>query len=122
MQVVGWKRLTAAYAVLIAALSVWPFSSDVARIIGPLDKLLHVCEYALLAWCLVQALRSPTRPGVRLFAAAFLLSTAYGALLEVVQGWLPYRSAEGGDLIANAAGAGLGALAAGLMGRDSVRS
>ena len=88
---------------------------------GPLDKLVHLCEYALFAWCLVQAMRSPTRPdihpapqgGVHLLATAFLLSACYGALLEAVQGWLPYRRAEGWDLVANAAGAGMGALITG---------
>lgn len=107
---------------VIAALAVWPFSADAARLIGPLDKLLHLCEYALFAWCLVQAMftppfragQAPARPAMSLLATAFLLSTGYGALLEAVQSWLPYRRAEGWDLLANASGAGLGALIAGL--------
>lgn len=105
---------------VIAALSVWPFSAETARVIGPLDKLLHLCEYALFAWCLIQAMftpplragQAPARPGLPLLATAFLISGCYGALLEAVQGWLPYRRAEGWDLLANAAGAGLGALIA----------
>lgn len=94
----------------------WPFSDDAARAIGPLDKPIHLCEYALFAWCLVQAMfapsfragEAPARPGLPLLARAFLISVCYGALLEAVQGWLPYRHAEGWDLVANAVGAGLG--------------
>lgn len=102
---------------LVAVVSVWPFSADTARAVGPLDKLIHVCEYALLAWCLVQAMvsppsgagQAPARPHLSLLATAVLISTGYGALLEAVQGWLPYRYADGWDLVANSAGAGMGA-------------
>lgn len=72
-----------------------------------LDKLLHVCEYALFAWCLVRAARASGIPRSRTLALAFLLSTGYGMLLEALQAWLPYRAAEWGDLLANSVGTGL---------------
>jgi len=73
-----------------------------------LDKLLHLCEYLLLAWCLRQACRASGVSRARILAIAFLLSTGYGLLLEGVQAWLPYREAEGMDLVANTVGAALG--------------
>ena len=38
------------------------------------------------------------------------MATAYGALIEGVQAFIPWRSAEGLDLLANAVGAALGVL------------
>ncbi|MBI3088189.1 MAG: VanZ family protein [Candidatus Omnitrophica bacterium] len=80
-----------------------------AKAAGPpwLDKLLHVCEYALFAWCLVRAARASGMPRSRTLALAFVLSVGYGMLLEGLQAWLPYRAAEWGDLAANLIGTGL---------------
>lgn len=109
-QVGGWQQLTAGYAVLIAVLAVWPFSPETSRVIGPLDKLLHLCEYLLFAWCLVQTGMIRGLGRAQACAMAFIVSVGYGAFLEGVQAWLPYRQAEWGDLTANTAGAGLGFL------------
>lgn len=84
--------------------------------IGPLpkiphvatDKLLHAVAFAGLAGLIAFALpevRDRRRQG---FAAG--VSTAVGALLELVQSALPYRSADVLDLLADAVGAVLGAL------------
>ena len=110
-------------AAVIFLLSVWPVPPAAARAIGPLDKLIHVCEYALLAWCLVHALvgippdadtssaawNVPPRSHSHIsLATVFLLSTGYGALLEAVQSVLPYRSGDWRDAVANAVGAVIG--------------
>ncbi|MBI4323063.1 MAG: VanZ family protein [Candidatus Omnitrophica bacterium] len=91
-------------------LAVWPFSPETSRALGPLDKLLHLCEYLLFAWCLVQTGMASGLRRTRACAMAFVVSVGYGALLEGVQAWLPYRRAEWGDLMADTAGAGLGFL------------
>lgn len=105
-QVVGWWQLTTVYAFLIAVLSVIPTKA------GPpipfLDKCLHLCEYLLLAWCIVQAARASGFPLPKIRAVAWLLSVGWGAMLEGVQSFLPYRQAEWLDVIANAIGSGLG--------------
>ena len=105
---VGWQQLTAAYAVLIAVLAVWPFSPQISRALGPLDKLLHLCEYLLLAWCVVQAARASGWPRGKALALAFLFPTGFGVFLEGVQSFLPYRSAELWDVAANTVGTVLG--------------
>lgn len=79
-----------------------------------LDKLVHLCEYLLFAWILVQAL-PPTglvgRQAVREYLWwAWIYATSYGLLIEVIQAMLPWRSAELADAAANAIGAALGVL------------
>ncbi len=72
------------------------------------DKLLHAlcfCGLTLLVeWGLVGG-----RPAVRA-SLGVGVSAGVGALLELVQSALPHRSAEWADLVADALGAGLGAL------------
>ncbi|MBI2885498.1 MAG: VanZ family protein [Candidatus Omnitrophica bacterium] len=89
----------------MAALAVWPPQPGVS--VGRLDKFLHLCEYLLFAWCLCRALRSS---GVPRGWAAWGAASGYGALLEIVQAFLPYRSAEWGDAAANALGAAIGVI------------
>ena len=74
----------------------------------PLDKLIHLCEYLFLAWCVVQAARTSGFPRTKTLTVAFLLPTSLGVLLEGVQYFLPYRSAELLDAAANTMGTGLG--------------
>ncbi|HET6604685.1 MAG TPA: VanZ family protein [Xanthomonadaceae bacterium] len=71
------------------------------------DKLYHVLGYALLAGWYVQLYER----GAGLIQALLAL-LALGLVLEAVQALLPWRSAEAGDALANAAGVGLGGLLA----------
>lgn len=85
--------------------------------IGPLpkiphlamDKLLHAGAFAGLAGLIAFAL--PELPPRRRQLVSAGASSALGALLELVQSALPYRSAELLDLVADTLGAVLGALA-----------
>jgi VanZ family protein len=72
------------------------------------DKCLHLGEYLLLAWLLVRALRvsQVLQPSYVLWA--WIYTTSYGLLIEVIQAMLPWRSAELGDAAANTLGAALG--------------
>ena len=76
----------------------------------PLDKLVHLCEYWLFAWLLVQAGHASGFARVRVLAVALLLSFSYGLLLESVQTVLPYRHGEWGDVAANALGSVMGVM------------
>ena len=101
-----WWAVTGGYAVAIAVLAVLPPTPGIS--VGYLDKLAHLCEYALFAWCLRRAAHASafSRSSELLLALGF--SIAYGALLEGIQGVLGYRSAEWGDVIANTVGAVIG--------------
>jgi VanZ family protein len=74
----------------------------------PSDKILHIACFfgleVLIEWAL------PELVGRKRRLLAIGLSVGLGALLELVQAALPYRSAEFLDLAADALGACLGAL------------
>jgi len=71
---------------------------------GHLDKVAHLCEYLLFAWLIMQALSMNAHLRMR----AWLYATGYGLFMELIQSWLPWRSAELGDALANALGAAVG--------------
>lgn len=78
------------------------------------DKLLHASEYAVLAALLLAALRGV---GVRPVAAvvlAVLVASAYGASDEFHQSFVPNRTADVLDWVADTLGALAGAIAAAL--------
>jgi VanZ family protein len=64
------------------------------------DKLGHLAGYALLMFWFAQLY---ARRAV--WAAGFI---AMGIMLELLQGWLGYRSLEGYDMLANTGGVLLG--------------
>ncbi len=98
-----------AYAALVLALSVLP--GDVGPKIPHLDKVLHLCEYALFAWLLTRAIRATASPphASSYVLWAWLYATSYGLLMEVIQRLVPWRSADLMDAVMNTLGAALGA-------------
>ena len=76
--------------------------------VSHLDKVVHLCEYLVFAWLLVQGVRASRMPEPEYRLLAWIYATSYGLLIELVQALLPWRSAEWGDVIANACGAALG--------------
>ena len=101
-----WRVVTAAYAAGIFVVSVIPVSPKLAP--GQLDKVAHLCEYLLLAWMLAQLFRLQRHP--RALWAAWWWATGYGALIEVVQIMIPWRSGDIIDGLTNALGAALGVI------------
>ncbi|MBI3996263.1 MAG: VanZ family protein [Candidatus Omnitrophica bacterium] len=73
-----------------------------------LDKVVHLCEYLLFAWILVQAVRASRMPERDYLWWAWIYATSYGVLMELVQLMVPWRSAEWLDVVANTAGAAIG--------------
>lgn len=63
------------------------------------DKLLHFTGFAVLG-----LLADFSLPGTAYWRRLLPLLLLYGALIEVVQGFLPYRSADLLDFLADAAG------------------
>ncbi len=100
----------AAYAGLIFVVSVMPIAAGPS--VPHLDKVVHLCEYLLFAWLLMQAL-PPTRvvggQTVRQYRMwAWLYATSYGLLMELIQAMVPWRSAELMDAVMNGVGAWCG--------------
>ena len=71
------------------------------------DKVIHFIAFGLFVVLLRRALRylRPEWSAVQQLRSAALLSSLLGALLEVWQSFLPTRSAEGLDLLADVLGA-----------------
>ena len=94
---------------------VWPlafaalifFASSRSRVVGPhfqnSDKLVHFAAYGLLATLICRQW-----PGWRGAGWALLLASAYGASDEWHQSFVPGRSSDVFDWVADTAGAALG--------------
>jgi VanZ family protein len=80
----------------------------------------HFLEYAALAFMLPLALRG-WRPGRRVFLTAWAWCVGLGLAIELLQLALPYRSAQAGDALVNAAGAAFGVLLVSWAGRARER-
>jgi VanZ family protein len=82
------------------------------------DKPLHWLAYLGLAVVVVRALAGglPRRVGLGIAATALLITIGYGATDEVHQLYVPGRSGDANDLIADAAGAVAGTVACWLWG------
>ena len=99
--------ITAAYAALLAALSLLPSGTGLlsgwdTAISATLQNLLHVPAYAALVALIAWALGRPTLPWLGLVALA---CCAFGGLLECAQAMIPGRFGSVTDMLLNVAGA-----------------
>lgn len=88
------------------------FAIDVPQARFPYrDKVVHVFEYGALGLLFARACFAtwPTRAPARLVAVAVLLTTTFGVGDEVHQSFVPGRSADLVDALADLVGACLGA-------------
>ena len=99
-------------AVYMAAIFYVSSLSDVSLPGGVSDVSLHSLAYLGLAVVVVRALAGgvPRRIGPGVVLGALLITVAYGASDEVHQMFVPGRSAEWRDLLADAAGALIGTI------------
>src|SRR5258706_1153689 len=119
------RYLFVAYALLVVYASLHPLSgwratglppfafltAPLPRSILAFDVVANVIGYVPLGFLAVLA-AYPWLRRRRALASAFALSVSLSFVLESLQGYLPTRSASNLDLLANAAGGSLGALAA----------
>ncbi|WP_410765674.1 VanZ family protein [Haloferax sp. DFSO60] len=99
-----------ALAVFVASVVNPPGGSQEMATTGPFglvgaDKWLHAIGYTILSAGVASALDAQTR---RLLLVSAGIAVVYGAGIEVVQGFLPYRSFSLADFVANGVGAALG--------------
>ena len=97
----------AAYAVLVFITSVIPIDARLAP--GRVDKVAHFCEYLLFAWLFLRALRATASAPSPQALIAWAAATGFGMMIELIQAWLPWRSAELADAAMDALGAAFGA-------------
>ena len=91
-------------AILAGAIApaILPWLLDGSGGLPNVDKWMHGVAFALLAiWFTGQYARSS-------YGRVAIMLLAYGLLIEVVQTFVPYRTAEWADLAADAIGIGVG--------------
>jgi len=93
------------YLATVLGATLAPLSSDAYTVVSGLDKLVHVALFGGVAILLCWNLNSISPQKTMLVV---LLTTAFAAVIELVQGQLWYRSGDYGDLLAGALGALLG--------------
>ncbi|MCO5168938.1 MAG: VanZ family protein [Planctomycetes bacterium] len=108
-RIMAWG-LAAGWAALIFVASSIPRGAGVPLPGAGTDKVVHAGVFAVLGALLALALRAEGLRRWRAAGAAALLGLAYGALDEVHQAFTPGRSMDAEDVVADAAGAALGAL------------
>jgi VanZ family protein len=98
-----WPALGSALGILV--LGSLPMATPGAQ--RHSDKLLHALGFGVFAWLTVRAVRAhwPAAGRRGALLAGFAASAGLGALLELWQALLPYRSAELLDFVADALGA-----------------
>ncbi|MBU1121525.1 MAG: VanZ family protein [Candidatus Omnitrophota bacterium] len=101
-------RVLGVYTFFIVLLSVFPFKEGSEVGIAFLDKIVHFCMYAGLAFLVVNTffLKKRRRFKMSAFFYVFLL----GVALEFVQVFLPYRGFELADIGCNFLGGLIGVL------------
>ena len=128
------RRLTLGWAAAILVFALLPTHAALGATVGERETLTtqvgHFIEFAVLAalglwWMGARTQRAGDegtrgRAGARPAGAAaslrsvvgvWAMTVALGALIEVLQAPIPYRSAQVGDLVMDAAGAAAGLLA-----------
>ena len=99
---VGWASL------ILIATSI-PIPSALASTApSGADKLVHVTMYGVLAWLTARAFDLPV---MRAAIVAFAVVATFGALDEWHQRFVPGRTTDAADLVADIVGAGVGAIA-----------
>jgi len=107
-----FAKLAAAWALLIFGLSSIPGASFPASKLFSYDKLLHAGVYSVLGGlCFLALRRSSSQKSSVLVLAATALSTLYGMTDEFHQSFVPGRSPDVRDVLADCVGGFVGALA-----------
>jgi VanZ family protein len=88
------------YVILVAFLSLTAEGPELDE--GD-DKWAHYAAYMVMA---LLGMPMPRTPGARAAMAVFVMTI--GAALEVMQGWVPVRTPDPWDAVANVAGASMG--------------
>ncbi len=97
--------VTLSYMCVLFILSSIPGGRENGPLVSPtVADVLHVPAYGLLALLWIVTLRGHGMTERQSMCAAFLLASAYGALTELNQVWIPGRFPSAFDVMFNVAG------------------
>lgn len=107
-------RLALVWAGVVLVFALVPTHEVLSGTVGDRETLTtqagHFAEAAILAWLAASWAIGRGGSAWRAAVVAWAVAVLYGALIEVAQVPLPYRSGQWSDLAIDAAGAALGAL------------
>jgi len=110
-----------AWGVFLFAITSWPRPPEIPVLSGipNFDKVVHFGLYAAESFLLYLAIRWPGRARFSLLRVLALtgLMAAWGTVDEVHQTWIPGRSCDPEDALADTAGGAAGALVASALVR-----
>ena len=106
-----WSAAALAWAVVIVVFGVAP-TQQIVSVAAPDHETAstlagHFVEYFVLA-VLITAAWGPRLGRIRGATMALAIAVGLGAVIEVVQAFLPYRDCQAIDVLVNAAGAACG--------------
>ena len=103
-----WWIIFSCYTALVLIISVIPIPPKIEPKIPSVDKITHLIEYFVFSWLLMRAQLSSGMSRGRAAWTASFVALGFGTMCEFIQMWLPYRTAEWMDLVADGIGGVLG--------------
>jgi glycopeptide antibiotics resistance protein len=103
------RIVLAVYLAVVLTATLAPLSGGMYVAVAGLDKLVHLCLFAGVAFLVYWAQKSAGEP---LPGTAVILASGLAGLIELIQSLLQYRSGDVWDFLAGALGAIFGAAAA----------
>ena len=97
----SFKIILIVYLFLVLIASTIPGGAIPKINIWSFDKLLHIIEYFILAFLMINLLKTPT---TRSILVVIIIGIAYGGFNEIWQGVIAHRYASIYDAIANGIG------------------
>ncbi len=104
-----WLPVVAYLGLIFYLSSLSQLATEITLFSGA-DKLIHLGEYAFLSWLLSRALRSASPFSREAALIAIVFASLYGISDEFHQAFVPGRSAELLDVVADCGGAVLAQL------------
>ena len=102
-----FKHISAFYIIAILAVSTIPGGAIPKLDVWSFDKILHIIEYFILAFLMINVLKNPTNISI---LSIIIFGIAYGGFNEMWQGIVAGRYASIYDAIANGIGMIIGSL------------
>ena len=110
------RRAALVWGLFLFGLTSWPEPPQVpvASTIPNFDKLVHLTLYGVEAFLIYRAVRWPGRSRFSFLRALTIVGAmaVWGVADETHQAWIPGRSMEGRDVVADVVGATAGAVVA----------
>ena len=86
------------------------FGGIIAMLPPPITELSHAPAYGLLTWLLTGGFRGYGWPRRSALSMAMAIALIFGIWMEILQGFIPGRVVDSGDVLVNAIGIGMAAL------------